>query len=50
VVVGEGADGNQFTLFVRPGNVLVRITVVGPGAPAEDVARTVANAVLAKRA
>jgi hypothetical protein len=47
-VAGEGAEGNEFTLFVRLGNVLVRVTVVGAGATAEDVARTVANAVLAK--
>jgi hypothetical protein len=49
-VVGEGEEGNEFTLFVRLANVLVRVTVVGPDATAEDVARTVANAVLAKRA
>ena len=49
-VAGEGVEGNEFTLFVRLGNVLVRVTVVGSEATAEDVARKVANAVLAKRA
>jgi hypothetical protein len=49
-VAGQGAEGPEFTLFVRRGNLLVRVTVVGPEATAEDVARTVANAVLAKRA
>ena len=49
-VAGEGVEGNEFTLFVRLGNVLVRVTVVGSDATAEDVARKVANAVLAKAA
>jgi hypothetical protein len=49
-VAGKGAEVSEFTLFVRLGNLLVRVTVVGPSATAEDVARNVANAVVAKRA
>jgi len=49
-VVGQGAEGNEATLFVRLGNVLLRITAVVPDGPAEYVARQVANAVIAKRA
>jgi hypothetical protein len=48
VVVGQGAEGNEFTLFVRLGNVLVRVTAVTPDSSAEDVAREVANVVVTK--
>jgi hypothetical protein len=47
-VAGQVAEGNEFTLFVRLGKVLVRVTVVGPDAPAEDVAREVSRVVVAR--
>jgi hypothetical protein len=49
VVIGQGVEGNQFTLFVRLGNLLVRVTAVGPDTAVEDVAREVANVVVNKR-
>jgi hypothetical protein len=49
-VVGQGAEGNEATLYLRLGNVLVRVTAVVPDGPAESVAREAANAVVAKRA
>ncbi len=49
VVIGQGVEGNQFTLFVRLGNLLVRVTAVGPDTVVEDVAREVANVVVNKR-
>jgi hypothetical protein len=49
-VVGPGAEGNEATLYVRLGNVLLRVTAVVPDGPAEYVARQVANEVVAKRA
>jgi hypothetical protein len=49
-VVGQGAEGNEATLFVRLGNVLLRVTAVVPDGPAEYVARQVANAVIAHSA
>jgi hypothetical protein len=49
-VVGQGAEGNEATLYVRLGNVLLRVTAVVPDGPAEYVARQVANEVVAKRA
>ena len=48
-VVGQGAHGNEATLFVRLGNVLVRVTAVVPDGPAEDGALQVAEAVAVKR-
>ena len=35
-VVGQVAGGNEATLYVRLGNVLVRVTVVVPDGPAES--------------
>jgi hypothetical protein len=49
-VVGQGAEGNEATLYVHLGNVLLRVTAVVPDGPAEYVARQVANEVVAKRA
>jgi hypothetical protein len=49
-VVGQVAEGNEATLYVRLGNVLLRVTAVVPDGPAEYVARQVANEVVAKRA
>lgn len=49
-VVGQGAEGNEATLFVRLGNVLVRVTAVVPDGPAKDVARQIADAVAVKHA
>jgi hypothetical protein len=49
VVIGQGVEGTQFTLFVRLGNLLVRVTAVGPNTVVEDVAREVANVVVNKR-
>ena len=49
-VIGKVAEGNEATLYVRLGNVLVRVTVVVPDGPADYVARQVTNAVIAKRA
>lgn len=49
-VVGQGAEGNEVTLYLRLGNVLVRVTAVVPDGPAEYVARQVAGAVITKRA
>jgi hypothetical protein len=48
VVVGQAAEGNEATLFLRLGDVLVRVTAVVPDGPAEYVARQVADAVVAK--
>ena len=47
--VGQGAEGNEATLYLRLGNVLVRVTAVVPDGPPESVAREAANAVVAKR-
>jgi hypothetical protein len=49
-VFGLGAQGNEATLYVRLGNVLLRVTAVVPDGSPESVARQVANAVIAKRA
>jgi hypothetical protein len=49
-VVGQGAEGNEATLYVRLGTILLRVTAVVPDGPAEYVTRQVANAVIAKRA
>jgi hypothetical protein len=49
-VVGQGAEGNEATLYVRLGNVLLRVTAVVPDGSAEYMARQIANAVVAKRA
>jgi hypothetical protein len=50
VVVGQRAEANEVTLYLRLGNVLVRVTAVVPDGPAESVAREVADAVAGKRA
>jgi hypothetical protein len=49
-VVGQGVEGNEATLYLRLGNVLLRVTAGVPDGPAEYIARQVANAVMAKRA
>ena len=49
-VVGQGAQGSETTLYIRLGNVLLRVTAVVPDGPADYVARQVANVVMAKRA
>jgi hypothetical protein len=48
-VVGQGAEGNEATLYLRLGDVLVRITAVVPHGSAENVAREVADVVVDKR-
>ena len=48
-VVGQGAEGNEATLYVRLGNVLLRVTAVVPDGPADYLARQIVNAVIANR-
>ena len=49
-VSGQGADGNEATIYMRLGNVLLRVTAVVPDGPADYIAHQVANAVVAKSA
>jgi hypothetical protein len=49
-VVGQGTEGGEATLYLRLGNVLLRVTAVVPDGPAEFVARQVASVVIARRA